>query len=252
MIPKTHFLPQAGCRVGPPDAARRHWPGLAAFLLPACLLASCLDRDTAVPPRENQALEETRSPEGRPAAAPDRSEAHPAAKPRPAVPLQSASNENDRSASANPLDAWSYAPDLAAFHAIWHDRFALSAMPDPDPDALVPYADAVEVDGVSWGIRPSDIRFVYSGPDGAPHLVGRAHPPAPGKDSRSPLPPEHWTAPAWESVQAMGRAQHAYDGLELRMVGPVVARASCLDCHDYTADSVVGGLVYTFSELPDD
>jgi hypothetical protein len=156
--------------------------------------------------------------------------------------------------TAVPIEPWTYADSLEELHGIWSDRFALSAAPEIDRQALWPYADAVLIDGDSWGLVHGSMRLVYTDTDGhAYQMAGESHPTPGDARTRQPLTPDALAATGWSSVRLSPGLLRVDDAAGFRVTGPLHAGAACLVCHDgYRPQEVVGILIYDFSEIPDD
>lgn len=153
---------------------------------------------------------------------------------------------------AHPLAEWTYAESLEELHAVWLERFVLGAAPGGDPNAIWPYADAVLIDGDSWGMASETTRLIYAKPDGyAYQRAGAAHPVA-SEGTATPITAEALATLGWAKAQARPALQRFDEGPGFRVAGPVRANQSCLACHDYGLDQVVALLVYDFQEIPDD
>ena len=153
---------------------------------------------------------------------------------------------------AHPLAEWTYAESLEELHAVWLERFALGAAPGGDPNAIWPYADAVLIDGDSWGMASETTRLIYVKSDGyAYQRAGAAHPVA-TEDTATPITAEALATLGWAKAQASPALQRFDEGPGFRVSGPVPADQACLACHDYGLDQVVALLVYDFQEIPDD
>ena len=150
-----------------------------------------------------------------------------------------------------PLEDWTFAPDVHAFHQVWQDRFTLSANEIPDADTLLPYADALALKGASWRLEVSEIRLVATTPEGHAHIyLGPGHPES--SEGAVVAEPEELAALGWNGRGPPGEVSVRFDGLSLRIVGPIHAEARCGACHDYGTRDVVGVLVYGFLEIADD
>lgn len=164
----------------------------------------------------------------------------------PSPPPTTVAGADHGLAPAPPLPPeWVYATSLDEFHAVWTERLAASARVDLDPAALLPYVDAVERDGASWGAKPEDISFVFMDSTGHAHRVrGGAHPAADrsGWERVSAMPPLDPAAPLRREDLASG----------FRLTGVVFLRGACAECHVGPADQMPGALVYEFQEIPDD
>ena len=182
-----------------------------------------------------------------PAPSPGAAEVEPATPPRAA---QESVPEFD-GMRAHPLAEWTYAESLEDLHAVWLERFALGTAPAGDPNAIWPYADAVLIDGDSWGMASETTRLIYVKPDGHAYRAGAAHPVA-NEDTATPVTAESLAALGWGKAQASPALQRFDDGPGFRVAGPVPADQACLACHDYGLDQVVALLVYDFQEIPDD
>lgn len=153
---------------------------------------------------------------------------------------------------AHPLAAWTYAASLEELHSVWLERFALGSAPGGDPNAIWPYADAVLINGDSWGMAPDTTRLIYVRPDGhAYQRVGAEHPVA-NETAATPITAEALAALGWAKAQSSVDLQRFDEGSGFRVTGPVRAGRSCLACHVYGLDQVVALLVYDFQEIPDD
>ena len=153
---------------------------------------------------------------------------------------------------AHPLAEWTYAESLEELHAVWLERFALGAATGGDPNAIWPYADAVLIDGDSWGMASDTTRLIYVKPDGhAYQRAGAAHPVA-SEGTATPVTAEALAELGWGKAQASPALQRFDEGPGFRVAGPVRADQSCLTCHDFGLDQVVALLVYDFQEIPDD
>lgn len=153
--------------------------------------------------------------------------------------------KQDQAPEPAPAADWVYATSLDEFHAIWTARLAASARADLDPAALLPYVDAVERDGASWGVKPEDIAFVFMDSTGHAHRVaGAAHPAADrsGWERESAMAPLDPASPLRREDLASG----------FRMTGAVFRGGDCAVCHDGPDDQLLGALVYEFREIPDD
>lgn len=153
----------------------------------------------------------------------------------------------------HPLAEWIYADSLGELHAIWSERFALDAAPEVNANALWPYADAVLLDGVSWGMAAETSTLTYM--DTAGHAYQRAgteHPKTGDQRPRRSLSPEALEATGWPALQTGTGLQRFDEGPGFRVAGPVRAAASCLACHAFEPDRVVALLLYDFQEIPDD
>lgn len=152
---------------------------------------------------------------------------------------------------AHPLADWTYADSLEELHDIWSERFALSATPNLDPATIWPYADAVQLDGASWGMAAETTQLIYIKPDGhAYQQMGAAHP----KDASAAvvLTPEVLAAAGWATAQSSPELQRFEEGPGFRVAGPIRATQSCAACHAYAPEQIVALLVYDFQEIPDD
>lgn len=153
----------------------------------------------------------------------------------------------------HPLADWTYADSLEELHAIWSERFSLSATPNLDPNTLWPYADAVQSDGASWGIAAETTKLVYLDTDGhAYQRTGAPHPKPNGVAAATPLTHEALAALGWATAQASPQVRRFDEGPGFRVAGPIRAAESCLACHAYAPEQVVALLVYDFQEIPDD
>lgn len=153
-----------------------------------------------------------------------------------------------------PIEPWTYAESLEELHGIWSDRFALSAAPEIDHQALWPYADAVLIDGDSWGLIPRSMRLVYTNTEGhAYQMAGETHPRPGDARSRQALTPDALATTGWPSVRLSPGLLRVDNASGFRVTGPLHAGAACLECHGgYRLQEVVGILIYEFSEIPDD
>ena len=153
----------------------------------------------------------------------------------------------------HPLANWTYADSLDELHAIWSERFTLSATPNLDPNTLWPYADAIQLDGASWGMSAETTKLVYIATDGhAYQRTGAAHPKENDGTSTSPITAESLSAMGWETAQSSPGLQRFEEGSGFRVAGPIRTEQSCQACHTYAPDQVVALLVYDFQEIPDD
>jgi hypothetical protein len=153
----------------------------------------------------------------------------------------------------HPLADWTYADSLEELHAIWSDRFTLSATLDLDPKALWPYADAVMLDGASWGMAAVTTKLVYLDTDGhAYQRTGATHPKPNDVAAATPLRPEALAALGWATAQASPDVRRFDEGPGFRVAGPIRAAGSCMACHAYAPEQVVALLVYDFQEIHDD
>ena len=153
----------------------------------------------------------------------------------------------------HPLADWTYADSLEELHAIWSDRFTLSATPNLDPGTLWPYADAVQLEGASWGMAAETTKLIYINSDGhAYQRSGAAHPKPDDLAAATPLTAEALAALGWETAQSSPNLQRFDEGPGFRVAGSIHAAESCRACHAYAPDQVVALLVYDFQEIPDD
>jgi len=153
----------------------------------------------------------------------------------------------------HPMADRTYADSLEELHAIWIDRFTLSATPDLDPNTIWPYADTVMLDGASWGMAAETTKLVYIDTDGhAYQRSNAAHPRPDEMAAETPLTPEALAASGWAAAQANPNLQRFDEGPGFRVGGAIRAAESCLRCHAYTPGEVVALLVYDFQEIPDD
>lgn len=153
---------------------------------------------------------------------------------------------------AHPLAEWTYAESLEELHAVWLDRFALGSTSGGDPNAIWPYADAVLIDGDSWGMVPETTTLIFTNTaDHAYQRAGAAHTKA-NEAAATPITAEALAALGWAKAQSSVDLQRFDDGPGFRVAGPVRAAKSCLACHAYGLDQVVALLVYDFQEIPDD
>lgn len=162
----------------------------------------------------------------------------------PSVPPEQETGANHERAPEPPLPPDRvYATSLDEFHAVWTARLAASARADLDPAALLPYVDAVERDGASWGAKPEDISFVFMDSTGHAHRVaGATHPAA---DRRG------WevTSATFDTAVPLRREDLASG---FRLTGLIFRGGACAACHDGPDDRLLGALVYEFREIPDD
>lgn len=153
----------------------------------------------------------------------------------------------------HPLADWTYADKLNELHAIWSERFSLSAAQDLDPNTIWPYADAVQLDGASWGMAAETTALIYVKTDGhAYKRMGADHPKTNEAAPAIPITPESLAAMGWEKARVAPELQRFDEGPGFRIAGPIRAVDSCIACHAYAPDEVVALLVYDFQEIPDD
>jgi hypothetical protein len=151
----------------------------------------------------------------------------------------------------DPVADWTFAADPEALHAVWQDRFALSAQAERLPETtLLPYADALELNGASWGLRPSEIRFVYETDSGVFSVFGTEHP----QEQSAPRPARAEDLTAWGRTadDSPAHLRISFRGTSLSIQGPLVVRTSCLDCHEMEEGSVAGVFFYELDEIADD
>lgn len=154
--------------------------------------------------------------------------------------------------TAHPLAEWTYAESLEELHSVWVERFALGAAPSGNPDAIWPYADAVLIDGDSWGMAPDTTRLIYVKADNhAYQRAGAAHPVA-NDGAATAISAEALSALGWEKARNGAGLQRFDEGPGFRVAGPIRAAHGCQACHAYGEGEVVALLVYDFEEIPDD
>ena len=145
---------------------------------------------------------------------------------------------------------WTYASDLADFHAVWRTRLEHSGFPSANGTALLPYVDALAFLGASWGVDPGAITLLLHRADGQfVSGAGAVHPPAHGSGASV-----DWDSALvdWSAWRSGAEITHRADGLRLLVAGPVTVTPACLRCHNYPEGAVAGALIYPFFEIPDD
>lgn len=153
----------------------------------------------------------------------------------------------------HPLNKWTRADNLEELHAIWVERFTLGSLRDLNVRALWPYADAVELDGNSWGIDPESTTLFYINAGGhAYRRPGAKHPVKGDGIVPAAISLESLAAAGWSALKEGKPLLRTESGPGFRVSAPIHAVTSCLECHHFESGSVVAMLVYSFEEIADD
>jgi len=155
--------------------------------------------------------------------------------------------------NTDPMGAWHLADSLAEFHATWTAYASLTARGRPAPDALVPYADAAEHHGASWGLTTPAPALVLFHADGhAYRYPSGAHGLNPAAEEREPVEMATLEELGLEALRDGEDIHVRFAGNTLHMLGAHRASGSCGECHEGPIDTLLGAHVYAFYEIADD
>lgn len=153
----------------------------------------------------------------------------------------------------HPMNDWTYVDSLEELHAVWVERFTLSSARNLDARTLWPYADAVLLNGDSWGIDSKSINLFYKDSSGhAYQASGAEHPLGEARQAALPISPDSLADAGWSALSEGAPLLRRESGTGFRIVAAIRASASCLECHAWTEGAQVGMLAYDFREIPDD
>jgi len=142
---------------------------------------------------------------------------------------------------------------MGDFHLVWLTRLAQSSAPPVSEDTLLPYADALEFQGASWGLDPGEIGLLLLHEEGqATFRHGIVHPDRDTTTQRLTGGEITETVPLWAALRDAQDIAYSCDGFQLFIAGYIRYSPDCMRCHDGKAGEVAGALVYSFTEIPDD
>lgn len=148
---------------------------------------------------------------------------------------------------------WWYAKSIADLHETFLKQLALRNGEPIGDGLLLHYANAVELDGGSWGLEEAGIELVALGDhDEAVVFSGLWDPHGDGRDTAPMRKLDRFEQQALKRVTNGEAVVWANTGTYVRMMGGIPAERTCPECHEAPEGTLLGAYAYRLTEIPDD